>query len=86
MSSRIPLIRFLRPPGALPENEFLARCLHCGQCAQVCPFNCIVLRTGFNFSSGRAGTPQIFPRAAALCALYAVQRCLPFRGSPASGF
>jgi ferredoxin-type protein NapG len=64
MSSPIPLLRFLRPPGARPEKEFLARCLHCGQCAQICPFNCIVLRTGFNLLWGGAGTPQIFPQRA----------------------
>jgi len=27
----------IRPPGALPENEFLARCTRCAQCAKVCP-------------------------------------------------
>ncbi len=57
-------LRFLRPPGALPEKEFLARCLHCGRCAQVCPFDCIVLRTGWNFFLGSAGTPQIYPESA----------------------
>ncbi len=29
--------RFLRPPGALAEAEFLSRCIRCGQCAQACP-------------------------------------------------
>ncbi len=54
--------RFLRPPGARPEKEFLARCLQCGQCAQVCIFDCIRMRTGFNpFLSG---TPEISPRQA----------------------
>ena len=54
---------FLRPPGARPEKEFLARCLQCGQCAQVCIFVCIRMRTGFNpFVSG---TPEIDPRKAA---------------------
>ena len=53
---------FLRPPGARPEKEFLARCLQCGQCAQVCIFDCIRMRTGFNpFVSG---TPEIDPRKA----------------------
>lgn len=54
--------RFLRPPGARPETEFLARCLQCGQCAQVCIFDCIDMHTGFNpFLSG---TPRIDPRQA----------------------
>jgi MauM/NapG family ferredoxin protein len=29
----------LRPPGALPEPEFLARCVRCGLCAAACPTN-----------------------------------------------
>ena len=27
----------LRPPGSLPEAEFLARCTKCGQCMRICP-------------------------------------------------
>ncbi len=30
-------LRFLRPPGALPEEDFLSRCIHCGQCGEICP-------------------------------------------------
>jgi MauM/NapG family ferredoxin protein len=29
--------RLLRPPGALPEDEFLSRCVKCSLCQQVCP-------------------------------------------------
>jgi MauM/NapG family ferredoxin protein len=29
----------IRPPGALPEPLFLARCLRCGECMKVCPGN-----------------------------------------------
>ncbi|MFA7633811.1 MAG: 4Fe-4S dicluster domain-containing protein [Thiohalomonadaceae bacterium] len=33
----------LRPPGALDEAEFLASCIKCGQCVQVCPVEAIKL-------------------------------------------
>ncbi|MBN2385082.1 4Fe-4S binding protein [bacterium] len=29
----------IRPPGALPEPDFLARCIRCGECLKVCPTN-----------------------------------------------
>jgi ferredoxin-type protein NapG len=31
----------LRPPGAKPEEEFLKQCIHCGKCAQACPYDSI---------------------------------------------
>jgi len=31
----------IRPPGALAEEDFLARCLRCGQCMRICPTNII---------------------------------------------
>lgn len=33
----------LRPPGALDEKDFLASCIKCGQCVQVCPVEAIRL-------------------------------------------
>lgn len=33
--------RGVRPPGALPEEEFLKRCIKCGQCMRICPTNII---------------------------------------------
>jgi ferredoxin len=33
--------RLIRPPGALPEVDFLSRCIKCGQCMRVCPTNVI---------------------------------------------
>ncbi len=33
----------LRPPGAIAEDPFLAACIKCGQCVQVCPVEAIVL-------------------------------------------
>ena len=31
----------LRPPGALPEEDFLARCVRCGECMAACPTNAL---------------------------------------------
>ncbi len=31
----------IRPPGALAEDEFLKRCIKCGQCMRLCPTNVI---------------------------------------------
>jgi MauM/NapG family ferredoxin protein len=29
----------VRPPGSMPEDDFLARCIRCGNCMKVCPTN-----------------------------------------------
>lgn len=53
----------LRPPGALDETDFLASCIKCGQCVQVCPVQAIKLGDmddGFGI-----GVPYINPRAQA---------------------
>lgn len=55
--------RLIRPPGALQEAEFLAICLRCGQCAQVCPQHAIKIGRGDKGLS--IGTPYIEPRSAA---------------------
>jgi polyferredoxin len=33
--------RRIRPPGALDEKAFLARCIRCGECMKVCPTNAL---------------------------------------------
>lgn len=53
----------LRPPGALVEDEFLASCIKCGQCVQVCPVEAIRLADimdGFG-----VGVPYVDARAQA---------------------
>ena len=55
-----PLI--LRPPGALPEKEFLASCTKCGMCIEACPYDALVLaKPGDNKP---IGTPYFTPRTA----------------------
>ena len=60
----VPLLRkdrlLLRPPGALDEDVFLASCIKCGQCLQVCPPQVIKL-AGISQGFG-VGTPYIIPR------------------------
>ena len=47
----------LRPPGAVEEDKFLALCIKCGQCLQVCPYHSIKLA---DFTKGMGvGTPYI---------------------------
>lgn len=33
--------RLIRPPGAVEESAFLARCIRCGECMKVCPNNAL---------------------------------------------
>lgn len=61
-------IRFLRPPGALVEDDFLSQCIRCGRCGEVCPNRCILF---FGLDNGLKSfdTPYIVPReqACILC-------------------
>lgn len=51
----------IRPPGALPEEQFLQKCVKCGECMKVCPTN------GLQPALAEAGpegiwTPILVPR------------------------
>ena len=35
----LPTAAVIRPPGSLPEEEFLGRCIKCAACMRVCPTN-----------------------------------------------
>ena len=37
--------KFLRPPGAVNEIDFTAKCLRCGKCSQSCPYKSIKTAT-----------------------------------------
>ena len=54
-------LKLIRPPGALPENQFLAKCVKCGECMKACPTN------GLQPTLAEAGpegiwTPMLVPK------------------------
>ncbi len=50
----------LRPPGALPEREFAAQCIKCGQCVRACPYGTLSLASIAGVAAN--GTPHFEPR------------------------
>ncbi len=50
----------LRPPGARDEEAFLALCIRCGRCIEVCTYRAL-RPAGFRAGSG-AGAPYVEPR------------------------
>jgi MauM/NapG family ferredoxin protein len=63
----VPQRDVLRPPGALPEEEFIRTCIICQECVRVCPtggLHSVFLESGL----AGIGTPQLLPRQGA-CAL-----------------
>jgi len=65
---RKPSLRYLRPPGALAEDDFLGRCINCGQCGEICP-NRTIKYFGLENGYSSIDTPYITPRekACILC-------------------
>ena len=53
--------QFLRPPGALPEEEFLAACIRCGLCVRDCPYD--TLKLAQLYDGVITGTPYFEARA-----------------------
>lgn len=51
----------IRPPGALPEEEFLDRCIRCGECMKACPTNALQPAL-FEGGVEAIGTPIIVPK------------------------
>ncbi|MBN1578767.1 MAG: 4Fe-4S binding protein [Chitinispirillaceae bacterium] len=63
ISKRDETGRLMRPPGAVPEKDFLAKCIGCGECMRACPTNTLqpcLFSDGFN----RLYTPKVVPRIA----------------------
>lgn len=57
--ARVVQRRWFRPPGALPEIEFLAACTRCGACVDICPAHAI--RNAPPGAGLAAGTPVLEP-------------------------
>jgi len=48
----------VRPPGSVPEPEFLRMCIRCGECYQACPNN-VLQPVGFGRPLSELWTPQV---------------------------
>ncbi|MGC8560345.1 MAG: 4Fe-4S dicluster domain-containing protein [Phycisphaerae bacterium] len=66
----------LRPPGALPEEDFLKTCSKCGKCVQACPVKCIVIDSEARIGDG---FPYIVPALSAcvVCEELACMKACP---------
>lgn len=57
---------YLRPPGAIPESQFISTCYRCGNCVSACPVDAIQpLKI---LSDAITGTPTIDPNVQACVA------------------
>ncbi|MBM4039622.1 MAG: 4Fe-4S dicluster domain-containing protein [Planctomycetes bacterium] len=50
----------LRPPGSVPEGEFLKLCVRCAQCLKACPYNALQ-PMGFEGGFDSLWTPRLVP-------------------------
>lgn len=68
--------KYLRPPGAKSEKDFLAACIGCAQCANVCPNKCISMH-GLERGLENFATPRIIARAKACVLCMACTQVCP---------
>ncbi len=64
----------IRPPGALPEEEFLGACIRCGLCVRDCPYD--ILKLGQLGDEVAAGTPYFTARTGP-CEMCEEIPCIP---------
>jgi ferredoxin-type protein NapF len=54
---------FIRPPGAVKEEDFWYKCIRCGKCFNVCPSRCLK-PVSIGQGVTEWGTPYVLPREA----------------------
>lgn len=64
----------IRPPGALPEDEFLGACIRCGLCVRDCPYD--ILKLGQLGDDVPTGTPYFTSRTGP-CEMCVDIPCIP---------
>ena len=69
-----PQVAPMRPPWALAEAEFLARCTRCGNCAVICPTRIIQIREGFPVIDFSAGACTFCAECVRVCVPAALRR------------
>lgn len=87
----------LRPPGSLPEANFMERCIRCGQCMRICPTN-IIMPSGLsgglehlwtpvlNFSEGGGGCVLTCTACGHVCPTAAIYAMTPEEKIGINGF
>ena len=60
VGTSLPRTRPLRPPGSVPEPEFLDLCIRCGECLKVCP-GPVLLPAGLEYGVEALWTPVVVP-------------------------
>jgi len=55
-----PPVAWVRPPGALPEADFLSACTRCDDCIKACP-HLVIRKAGIEVGKDVATTPIIVP-------------------------
>jgi len=64
----------LRPPGAIPEDDFMKACIKCGECVTACPYDTLKLAEAGD--NKPVGTPFFEPRKIA-CEMCTDIPCVP---------
>lgn len=63
----LPKPEFIRPPGALPEDEFLDKCTRCNECVKICPEESIMKFVGDGMPNHLTPILQLRKSACILC-------------------